>query len=284
MELRTDLALEIRQQHPRCSGVTVTEERHGGTSVSVLEIETPEAAREMGRAVGRYITLSLPPLTDSAFLPEEHCRCLSRQLSAMLPGEGTVLVAGLGNLSVTPDALGPKTVSMIPATRHVVEELKRVTGGCVFRPCAVLAPGVLGQTGVEAAELIASVCSRIKPAAVVVIDALASRGTDRLGCTVQLTDTGIHPGSGVGNCRPAVSQAQLGVPVVAVGVPTVVDAATLATDLLGGTVDSLQPGGRGMIVTPREIDLLIDRAARMLAMAINHALHPNVDPEELMTL
>lgn len=284
MELRTDLAVEIRGQHPECGGVTLCEENEDGVSVTVMDVETPEAAHELGRAEGRYITVTLPPLTDYAFLPVRHYQYLSSRLAEMLPEEGTVLVAGLGNPEITPDALGPKAVSMIPATRHIVGELERVTGGCSFRSCAVIAPGVLGQTGVEAMEMIRSVCREIRPAAVIAIDALASRGMERLGCTVQLSDTGIHPGSGVGNCRPAISRAELGVPVIALGVPTVVDAATLACDLLGGSVDRLRPEGQGMMVTPREIDLLIDRSARLLAMTVNHALHPDISPEELLEL
>ncbi len=281
MELRTDLALEVRQMHPHCRGVRCEEEKQGDITVTSMTVETREAAQELGRPVGRYITVSLPSLTDHAFLPGERYECVSEPLSAMLPPEGTILVAGLGNTSVTPDALGPRAVSMIPATRHVIKELERSMGQGGMRSCAVMAPGVLGQTGVEAVEMIRAVCRAVRPAAVVVIDALASRSLERLGCTVQLNDTGVHPGSGVGNCRPAISEAELGVPVIAAGVPTVVDGATLAHDLCAVTP---KPEGRGMIVTPREIDLLINRAARLLALAINHALHPSIDPEELVSM
>lgn len=281
MELRTDLALESRQMHPHCAGVRCDEEKHGDITVTSMTVETREAAQELGRPRGKYITVSLPSLTDHAFLPGERYECISGPLSEMLPREGTVLVAGLGNTSVTPDALGPRAVSMIPATRHIMKELERSMGQGGMRSCAVMAPGVLGQTGVEAVEMIRSVCRAIHPAAVIVIDALASRSLDRLGCTVQLSSTGIHPGSGVGNCRPAISEAELGVPVIAAGVPTVVDGATLAHDLCAVTA---KPEDRGMIVTPREIDLLIDRAARLLALAVNHALHPSVDPDELVSL
>ena len=256
----------------------------GGVTVTDITVETQEAERQLGRSRGKYITVSLPPLTDHAFLPEEKYEKVSEVLSGMLPQDGTVLVAGLGNHSVTPDALGPRAVSMIPATRHILGELSRSTQKSGLRSCAVIAPGVLGQTGVEAVELIASVCRAVSPAAVIVIDALASRSLDRLGCTIQISDAGIQPGAGVGNCRPSISQRELGVPVIAVGVPTVVDASTLACDLTGGVTDAVKPEGRGMIVTPREIDLLIDRAARLTALAVNHALHPTIDPEELITL
>ncbi len=284
MELRTDLALETREQFPECSGVRCTETDDDGVTVADMTIETDNAARQLGRPKGRYVTVTLPPLTDHAFLPEEKYESLSRILIELLPPEGTVLIAGLGNHSITPDALGPRAASMIPATRHILREMSRTTGTGGLRPCAVIAPGVLGQTGVEAVELIASVCRSVQPAVVVVIDALASRSLDRLGRTVQISDTGIQPGAGVGNCRPAISKNELGVPVIAVGVPTVVDASTLAYDLTGGIRNAAKPDGRGMIVTPREIDLLIDRAARLTALAINQALHPSIDPTELIEL
>lgn len=284
MELRTDLALESREQHPDCQGVKCTQTVDGDVTVTDMTVETQEAVRRLGRPQGKYVTVALPPLTDHAFLPEGKYETVSAVLAQMLPPEGTILVAGLGNHSITPDALGPKAVSMIPATRHILAELRRSTQKNGLRSCAVIAPGVLGQTGVEAVELIASVCRAVRPAAVIVIDALASRSLDRLGCTIQISDAGIQPGAGVGNCRPSISSAELGVPVIAVGVPTVVDASTLACDLTGGVTDAVKPEGRGMIVTPREIDLLIDRAARLAALAVNHALHPNIDPEELIAL
>lgn len=282
MQLRTDLALEVRELHPDCPGVECTERSDGDVTIAAMTVR-PQAVGEMGRDAGRYVTVTLPPLTDHAFLPEERYGCLSDQLSPMLPGSGTVLVVGLGNTEITPDALGPRAAAMIPATRHIMAELERSTGGAALRSCAVIAPGVLGQTGVEAVELIRSVCRAIKPSAVVAIDALASRSLERLGCTVQISDAGIHPGSGVGNCRPAITRDELGVPVIAVGVPTVVDASTLAADLIG-TERPVQPGGRSMIVTPREIDLLINRAARLIALAINAALHPTVDPTQLLQM
>ena len=153
---------------------------------------------------------------------------------------------------------------------------------------AVLAPGVLGQTGIETGELLYSVTQKLRPAALIVVDALASRRLDRLGCTVQVSDTGISPGSGVGNARPKIDRQTMGVPVVSIGVPTVVDAMTLAADLLGreeaGMEEEISPRGEPMVVTPREIDLLIDRAAKLVSMAINHALQPSFTLEDLGTL
>lgn len=289
MERRTDLALEARELHPDCEGVTYDESREGDVVLSRMRIDSAQASSLLERPVGAYITVQLPALTDSAFLPDERYTALSRELSALLPKKGLVLVAGLGNETITPDALGPRTASLVLATRHITEELKRSSGFDRLRPCAVITPGVLGQTGIEANELIASVCAALRPSAVIAIDALASRRLSRLGCTVQLSDTGISPGAGVGNNRPALSEDTLGVPVIALGVPTVVEASTLAADLMDGelsdeTANAVCPRGCGMIVTPREIDLLITRAARLLALAVNHALHPTLDPVELMSI
>lgn len=281
MEPRTDLALELREQHPECKGVVCSEKTCGDVTVTSMTVETEQAERELGRPRGRYVTVALPSLSDHAFIPEERYEYISAPLAEMLPREGTVLVAGLGNEDITPDALGPRAVSMIPATRHIMGELERSMGRGGMRSCAVMAPGVLGQTGVEAVEMIRSVCRAVKPAAVIVIDALASRSLDRLGSTVQLCDTGIHPGSGVGNSRPAISAGELGVPVIAAGIPTVVDGATLARDLCAVTPP---PRSRSMIVTPREVDLLVRRSAQLLALAVNHALHPAFDPAELTSL
>jgi len=279
VKIRTDLALELRQMNRHVEGVRCRERECGKITVTEIIIETESAAQKIGRPRGRYVTVSFPPLTDHTHIPGEGWEHISEPLSSMLPPEGTILVAGLGNMSVTPDALGPRAVSMIPATRHIMAELERSMGKGGMRSCAAVAPGVLGQTGVEAAELIRGVCRTVKPSAVIVIDALAARGLEHLGCTVQLNDTGIHPGSGVGSRRPAISQKELGVPVIAMGVPTVVDAATLAYDLCG-----MESGAGGMIVTPGEIDLLIDRAARLLALAVNQALHPSIDPQELISM
>jgi spore protease len=219
---------------------------------------------------------------------------LAEEIKKLLPKEGLVLIAGLGNYQVTPDALGPKTASLTFATRHIQGEIARSTGLDGLRPVAVLAPGVLGQTGMETGEILASLCKELKPSAVIVVDAMASRKTERVGTTIQICDTGISPGSGVGNARPQLNSETLGVPVIAMGVPTVVDAKTLAADLAmqsgaqESAVEKLQnsaePHGTAMIVTPREIDLLIERAAKLLSLAINTALHPDFTPEDFALL
>ena len=180
------------------------------------------------------------------------------------------------------------------ATRHITGELAR-SSGRGLRPVAVLAPGVLGQTGIETSELMLGLVRQLHPAAVIVIDALASRRLSRLGCTVQLSDTGISPGAGVGNARPRIDRAIMGVPVVGIGVPTVVDAATLALDLLPGGDDGTETEDERALGKSsrraarddghsREIDLLIERAARLVAMGINCALQPSLTPAEVFSL
>ena len=286
MEFRTDLALEQRELRGECGGVRSEERKNGDVTVSKITVETAEGACSLGKPVGSYITIEMPPLTDSAFAPDERYEVISSELAALLPEEGTVLAVGLGNSRITPDALGPRTASQIAATRHIAGELRRCAGFDELRSCAVITPGVLGQTGIEVLDLLRALCRSIKPSAVIVIDAMASRSPARLGCTVQISDAGISPGAGVGNDRPEISRDELGIPVVAVGVPTVVEAATLAADLTGDSsaASRVSPRGAGMIVTPREIDLLIDRSSRLLALSINHALHPKIDPTELLSL
>ena len=202
------------------------------------------------------------------------------------------MVVGLGNENITPDALGPKVAQSVLATRHIPGEIARSTGLDKLRAVAVLRTGVTGQTGIETGELIQSVVKKIRPTALIVVDALAARGLKRLGCTLQISDTGIAPGAGVGNHRMKISEDTLGVPVIAIGIPTVVDAATLLCDLLDSDdekthrelSDAVSPGGNSMVVTPREIDLLIDRASHLLSLSINLALHPDMESSDLFSL
>ncbi len=286
MQLRTDLALERQELCGAVDGVVRRVERRGGVTVTQIRVCSAAAARAIGKPPGVYVTLEIPALTDAGGTLDDAHAALVRALAMLLPKRGTVLVVGLGNPAITPDALGPKTADKVLATRHISRELARSVGLSGLRSAAVFRPGVLGQTGVETRELIRGVVQRVRPAAVLAIDALASRSLRRLGCTVQLADSGISPGSGVGNARSELSPASLGVPVVSLGVPTVVDAATLAQDLLSAQSPppAVEPEGRQMMVTPREIDLLIDRAAALLSHAVNCALHPAVPPEILRAL
>lgn len=292
MIFRTDLALETQEilgNTPQ--GVHSRFEKNGDATITRTIIETEIGERAMGRPIGNYVTLEFSPISDSPFIVDENVDILSKEISSLIPKDGLVLIIGLGNTDITPDALGPKTASMVLATRHIQKELARVSGLDKLRPSAVLAPGVLGQTGIESAELVISLVSKLKPSTVIVVDALASRSLARLGCTIQLSDTGISPGAGVGNKRPKINSETLGIPVIAIGVPTVVDAATLAADLLSPSEedydeirDYVAPRGAEMMITPREIDLLIERASRLIAMSINCALHPSYSVDELFSL
>ncbi len=282
MQIRTDLAWESIENQALPD--TKQEKWNEGLLEFYRLTVGKEEARLLGKPKGQYITALLPTLTDHEQGLEEMAEKLGEQLRLLLPPEGTVLVAGLGNSAITPDAIGPLTASHVLATRHIQGEFARSAGLEDLRPTAVISPNVLGNTGVESSEIVASVCKAIQAEAVIAVDALAARSLGRLGCTVQLSDAGIAPGSGVGNNRKALCREQLGVPVIGLGIPTVVDAVTLARDLTGLDSEDVTPNGTAMMVTPREVDLMVDRAARLLAMTIHAALQPSYSPLELLSL
>lgn len=277
-ERRTDLALEARELWQQSAGETTAlpgvraRELPGrGIHTTVVEVLSPEGARALGKPMGTYVTLELDRglLREPAGFSRAAVR-LGRVLARLVPGQGGVLVAGLGNAAVTPDALGPRTLEHLVVTRHLGESFPQL------RPVSALAPGVLGVTGLESVEIVRGVVERSTPSCVVVVDALASRSPDRVCATVQLTDTGIAPGSGVGNSRAAFHRESLGVPVVAVGVPTVVEAGTLLRDTLeqNGCPEGTMPGcDRSMVVTPRDIDAKLERLSRLLGYGISLGLH-----------
>jgi len=293
MFFRTDLALEVQEtEQASTAGVRVEESKEGDVKITRIHITNEAGEKRIGKPAGRYITIELPPLTDNLPNESQWYDVVTEELRKVIPADGPILVCGLGNEEITPDALGPATAAHILATRHLVGEWERAAGLSGLRSVSVLAPGVLGQTGIEAAELLTGIVKEVKPAAVVVIDALASRRLSRLGCTLQISDTGISPGSGVANSRPSIDKKTLGVPVIAVGVPTVVDAATLAADLLEPKNESawekireaVSPRGADMIVTPKEIDLLIQRAAALTALSLNTALQPSLSRKDIRAL
>lgn len=289
MQFRSDLAAEAVEavDSKQLSEQDVRQESlmDGRIRITTMEVDSPRAQRLLQKPQGTYITAEVPPLSDNGEEMEEMACRLAEHLTSLLPASGPIVVAGLGNENITPDALGPKSASMVLATRHIQGEFARSAGLSDLRPTAVLSPGVLGQTGVESGEIIRGLCEVVKPAAVIVVDALACRSLSRLGCTVQACDTGIAPGSGVGNHRQALNSETLGIPVLAIGVPTVVDATTIAMELTGGdNADDILPEGRAMMVTPREIDLIIDRASRLVAMTINKLLQPAYSPLELVSI
>ena len=277
MQMRTDLAMEV------VTDAAVQKDYREKMELCTLDL-SKEQAKKIGKSSGRYITATVPPLTDDEKDLEKKARVLGEYLRSLLPQNGSVLVVGLGNEAITPDALGPRTVSMVLATRHIQGEFARSVGLDDLRPTAVLKSNVLGNTGMESGEIVQGVCHILKPAAVIAVDALVARSVERLGCTVQLSDTGISPGSGVGNNRKALNREELGVPVIGVGVPTVVDAGTLVQDLMGASSESVSPRGAQMMVTPREIDLMIARASQLIAMTIHAALQPSYSPLELLSI
>jgi len=287
MPYRTDLAAESAAQiKEKLPGLTQRDESFGQISFCTVNITDQAAADATGKPVGEYLTVSTPPFHTGLEITEDEICEIARRISGMLPRDGLVLVAGLGNNDITPDAIGPRTTHQILATRHIGENLKEQTGLERLRPVAALAPGVLGQTGIETCEVIGAVADVINPRAVVVIDALAAGNTKRLGCTIQVSNTGISPGSGVMNSRKELSEQTLGLPVVSMGVPTVVDASTMAGDLLPeGELEQLrelfEPAGSAMMITPREIDSLVSHACHTLSLVLNKALQPDMTLEEI---
>ena len=294
-EKRTDLALEARElwqesagKTTRLPGVKARATKLQGYPLTRVDILDAAGEQALGKPVGSYRTLDLTAFWqrgDGFF--DRAVQAAGQQLRELLPEQGTVLVAGLGNRAMTPDAVGPLAADSGLVTRHLLSaQPKQVSG---FRAVAALRPGVLGTTGIEAAEAVLSLTERLQPAAVIAVDALASRRTERVCAALQLSDSGIVPGSGVGNHRAALNRDTLGVPVIAVGVPTVVDAATLAADLLEaagiGDIDPerLRSGQQGLMVTPRDIDLQVRELGKVIGYAINWALQ-DLEIEEINAL
>ncbi len=287
MNFRTDLAIERREYREKetLDGVLSKTETIDGIKVTTIEIINEQGEKLLGKPEGRYITLETDKLYKSSEAFSSASKVLCDELRRLLPEKGTVLVAGLGNEDITPDALGPKSLGLLLATRHISSEFADSLGLGELRSVAGIVPGVLGKTGIETVEIIGGVVKRISPCCVIVIDALASRSTGRLGTTVQICDTGVAPGSGVGNRRRGINCETLGVPVIAVGVPTVVDALTMAADVFEKAGVELPETDfsehRQMMVTPKEIDSLIDKAAHLIAMGINTALQKELTAGEI---
>ena len=289
MYLRTDLAVEARElAGGSVKGIDYKTYSESGLSISRLTVKTDKAKQTLGKDMGTYITIALPSLTDNFTSTDKRLAAIGKEIRRLLPVNGLILVVGLGNEEITPDSLGPKTALKVLATRHIQGELARSAGLDRLRPVAVMNTGVTGQTGIETGEYILSVVKRIRPNAVVAIDALASRRLERLGTTLQISDAGISPGAGVGNHRTRINKDTIGVPVISVGVPTVVDVQTLAGDLLGlkrrEEIENLPKLSKNMVVIPREIDLLTERASRLLGFALNAALQDRFSLSELVEL
>jgi len=289
LQHRTDLAAEAHalwqesaEKTTKLEGVKSREWQEGGCHFQRVDILDEAGERALGKKRGSYLTVDF---TAASLRGEElfpTAALLAAQLEKMLPRQGGIFVAGLGNRAMTPDALGPLTVEQLLITRHLGKLLPSL------RPLSAAAVGVLGTTGLESAEWVRGLCQSAAPAAVIVVDALAARSLDRLGTTVQLSDTGLSPGSGVGNARCALDRETLGVPVIALGVPTVVDALTLSLDLLPQKEpvlpDAVRRQGRSLFVTPKDVDAQIRQMARLLAFSIGLAAQPSLTPEDLAAL
>ena len=291
----TDLAMESRGAQPE-----QTKTLQNGIERTVVTVRDAQTAQALGRPMGVYVTLSCPQrmsieLGTRRALSAE----LGRAIAGMLPEDcRTVLVVGLGNRTVTPDALGPRTVERVLVTRHMDGCLPQDVSERLRSVCAA-APGVLGVTGIETAEVLRGMVAHVRPDAVIAVDALAARSSQRICSTIQVADTGITPGSGVGNHRRALTRETLGVPVIAVGVPMVVYASTIARDALGdlAAMDGASEADEerlmacvervvtqrlgDLIVTPREVDALVERMSGIVAEGVNLALHPELTEGEI---
>ena len=253
-----------------------------------MEILDKRGEDALGKPRGSYLTIDLTSFWQrkSDFF-ERAVRAVGRQLKSLMPDKGPVLIVGLGNAAMTPDAIGPLASDSILITRHLISAMPKHFSG--FRPVAVFRTGVLGTTGVESAEAVRGLVAEVQPSTVIAIDALASRRVGRVCTTVQLSDTGIIPGSGVGNHRAALNRETLGVPVFSIGVPTGVDAATLAADLLEESglteidEEKLRGSQQNLMVTPRDIDAQVRDLSKVIGYGINWALQ-DLEIEEINAL
>ncbi|MEW9923840.1 GPR endopeptidase [Clostridium butyricum] len=319
--VRTDLALEAKEiyqeKHRKekdIDGIEVINEIDNDIKVTTVKVKDENGARKIGKPKGNYVTIDIPEFTayDGETM-DRVSQVVSEILGRMIniDVKKTALVVGLGNWKVTPDALGPKVTEGIMVTRHLKTVMPEIMDDSV-RPVCSIAPGVLGITGVETVEIIKGTVERVKPDVVICIDALAARRVERVNTTIQIGDTGISPGAGVGNNRKQINEENLGVKVIAIGVPTVVDAVTIANDTIDMVVDSLMKNSSSgndfykmlgsldkneksllirevlsskslgeMIVTPKDIDLIINSLAKIISNGINMAVQPNMDMEDI---
>ena len=318
INVRTDLAIEARDMYTEenkreLDGVIVDEEREDDIKITTVTIESDEAGKELGKPKGTYVTIDFPEFTPyDGETMDKVSKVVDNVLSRLvnMPEEKLALIVGLGNWNVTPDALGPKVTEKIMVTRHLKQVMPDAIDDSV-RPVCCISPGVLGITGIETGEIIKSLVEKIKPDLVICIDALGSRKLERVNRTIQISDTGISPGAGVGNHRMKINEESLGVKVVAIGVPTVVHAATIANDTIDLVLDELiskaekgkefynmlksldrveksnlineilNPSFGDLMVTPKDVDAIIESLSKIIANGINMAVQPNLDMEDI---
>lgn len=317
-QIRTDLAIESRELYKEKTsqevpGVEVNKEEKDNIRITRVKILDKIGAEKMGKAIGNYITMEIPKLKNpDEDLKEEVSIQLAKELKNLINNDKTTktLIVGLGNWNVTPDALGPKVVERVLVTRHFFLAYKKDEDETMANVSA-LSPGVMGLTGIETGEIIKGVVEKTNPDLIIAIDALASRNMERVSTTIQISDTGINPGSGVGNKRQGLNEEYLGVPVIAIGIPTVVDAATMVNDTMDLIINSmkkeakigtefysmlealsedekyalikevLEPFMPNTIVTPKEIDELINNLSIIIANGLNISLHPGIDLKDV---
>lgn len=320
---RTDLALEETEkflenamQKNIANAVKIIEQTKGDIKITRVEILNEEGAKQLTKPIGTYVTLESETLNymDNS-QREDLCLAIKEQLEKIVKIDLSkpVLVVGLGNRNITADALGPKAVEQMLVTRHLFENMREVVGEDTASVCA-LAPGVLGITGIETMEIVKGVCQRVKPGLVIAIDALAARKIERINTTIQISNTGINPGSGVGNNRKALNRETLGVDVIALGVPTVVDAVTFSNDALDITIDAIKRSSKEakgvlemlcelkdeekyalldevlsdsvgeMVLTVKEVDLVMNKISKVIAGGINTFLQKGMGLEQIESL
>ena len=301
-EVRTDLALEasesLKTKEGHLTGITVQEEKLPDMDavITKVHIETKNAAKRMGKPAGTYITMEVPGLAeDDTGFHEKISNLLAEQIKELLEKNGSVaeksiMIVGLGNRAVTADALGPKVIDHLSVTRHILNVYGKEAYSQAVPSISAMEPGVMAKTGIETSEMVAGVVNKTKPDVLIVIDALAARSTKRLYTTIQISNTGISPGSGVGNHRNAINEEAMGIPVLAIGIPTVVDAATIVGDACEAWWhESLKEPGpfpeevrkyfkdlKNMYVTTKEIDEIIECISYTVSEALNSALHGTI--------
>ena len=317
---RTDLAIEadiLQNQYTKedIEGVKINVEEGIRQDITVtwVQIMNEKGSKAMGKPIGNYITVEAEDMKgNNTQLHETIIEIVSNKLSKIkkIKDDESVLIVGLGNWNITPDALGPKVISKVLVTRHLLNNIPDEINEQV-RPVSAISAGVMGITGMETSEIVKGLVDNVKPSLVIAIDALAARKSSRINTTIQITDTGITPGSGVGNRRKALNEQTLGVPVIAIGVPTVVDAATLVNDTMDTILEQmkneskegsefydmlmkvenqekyslilevLEPYSGNMFVTPKEVDSVVESLADIIGNSINIALHKGIDIKDI---
>ena len=272
MENRTDLAVECFEsaEKTKLDGVIVRE----NNAVTTVEVTNENGARALGKPKGKYVTLNVQSFVTDTNVFDERLNEFSSVLKTVLPkNAASVLVVGVGNENITADSLGPKTNDYVLATRHILPDLQKSLAADDLFNVATLTTGVLGETGIETAEIVKGIVRQISPDCVIAVDALAASSAERLGTTIQFSDSGISPGSGVGNHRDEISSTTVGVPVIAIGIPTVVSTGVISGD-----------GSDTAFVTPREIDRITEQGAKLIGMGINVCLQKSLSVSDLSAL